>query len=172
MTKADFSVIRNLRLKWGLTSEELAGMAGLTRATVAKMESGEGNPTMETIEVLSAAFQLAPSELVRLAEPSRCEVSQNAHFGAEGLEVEHVWWPGFEIYWVRGRAGRRKESDPRRHENTAEVCLVLEGLVRAVVGGEPLELGPGRAIRFQALREHYFDLVEDSEFLLIHHHLV
>ena len=172
MARADFSVIKNLRAKWGLTSEELARKANLTRATVAKIESGDGNPTMETIEALSSVFQLAPSELVRLAEATQCEVSKNARFSRPGLEVEHIRFPNFEIYRVNGRAGIRKESDPRAHENTAEVCLVLSGRVRAVVGGEASELGPSMAVRFKALREHYFDLLEDSEFLLIHHHLV
>ena len=32
----DFSIIRTLRKKWGITAEELAAQAGITRATVAK----------------------------------------------------------------------------------------------------------------------------------------
>ena len=40
MKKFDFSVIRNLRKKSGLTSVELANSANLTRCTVANLEGG------------------------------------------------------------------------------------------------------------------------------------
>lgn len=49
-TQFDFSVIRTLRLKRGLTAEQLAEKAGTMRVTVAKIEGGCGNPTLETIE--------------------------------------------------------------------------------------------------------------------------
>ncbi len=45
--KFDFSIIRNLRMKQGLTAEALAQKADVTRATVVKLESGKGNPTIE-----------------------------------------------------------------------------------------------------------------------------
>ena len=75
MSKFDFSIIRTLRMKWGLSAEELAKRANVTRATVAKIESGDGNPTIETIESLSNVFQLTSSELIRLAEVAQCETA-------------------------------------------------------------------------------------------------
>ena len=171
MKKFDFSVIRNLRKKWGLTGEELARRANLTRATVAKMEAGAGNPTLDTIEALSSVFQLTSSELVRLAEVAQCEASRGRAFKTETLSGTHVVFPNFEIYHIRAGTGVRKDSDPSRHENTAEVCLVLSGRVKVTVGGRSHELGPGMALRFKALHEHYFDIIDTAEFLLIHHNL-
>ena len=167
----DFSVIRNLRMKWGITAEELANRAGLTRATVAKIEAGDGNPTIETIEGLSRVFQLTSSELVRLAEVTQCETAQTKRFKRGNLSGAHIKFPNFEIFHIQAGAGVRKESDPKFHENTAEVCLVLSGRVSAVVAGNPHELGPGEAIRFKAMQDHYFDILEDAEFLLMHHSL-
>ena len=169
MQRFDFSVIRTLRLKRGLTAEQLARKAGLTRATVSKIEAGEGNPTLETIDALSAVFQLSASELIRLAEVAQCERAAVQTFRAEGLEGFHIGFPNFEAFRIRARTGVRKLSEPQHHENTAEVCLVLSGRIRLAVADQTYELGPGEAIRFKALQEHPFDIVEDAEFLLMHH---
>jgi transcriptional regulator with XRE-family HTH domain len=172
MSNFDFSVIKNLRKKWGMTAEELAQKATLTRATVSKIEGGDANPTIETIEALSRVFQLSPSELIRLAEVAHCEEASTRHFKTESLEGTHIAFTDFEMYHIRAGSGVQKESDPRRHENTAEICLVLEGRLRLTVGGQAHELRPGMALRFKALHEHHFDILEDAEFLLIHHNRV
>jgi transcriptional regulator with XRE-family HTH domain len=168
----DFSIIRALRRRLGLTAEELAKRANVTRATVAKIEAGAGNPTIETIESLSNVFQLTSSELIRLAETAQCERATTKAFNTDSLTGFHVWFPGFEVYVIRADSNTHKESDPRRHENTAEICLVLSGKVRVNVAGQSHELGPGMALRFKALHEHYFDVIEKAEFLLIHQNLV
>ena len=172
MGNFDFTIIRTLRAKWGLTAEELAKKANLTRATVAKIEAGDGNPTIETIEALSSVFQLTSSEFIRLAEVARCEMATTKVFQTVGIDVVHIWFPNFEVYFVKADSNRRKESDPRRHENTAEICLVLSGRIKANVAGQSYELGPGMALRFKALHEHSFDIIEKAEFLLIHHNLI
>lgn len=172
MKNFDFSVIKNLRMKRGITAEELARQANITRATVANLESGAGNPTMETIDALSRVFQLNSSELVRLAEVTKCEAGRTKPFKKRNVKGVHIWFPNFEIYHITAGKGSRKESDPRYHENTAEVCLVLTGKIMAHVAGDSHELGPGMALRFKALQDHYFDIVEDAEFLLIHHNPV
>ena len=121
MQKFDFSVIRNLRKKRGLTAEGLAKTANLTRATISKIEGGNANPTIETVEALSSVFQLSSSELIRLAEVAQCEAANTRFFETENLEGAHIWFPNFEIYHIRAGADVRKEADPERHENTAEV---------------------------------------------------
>ena len=167
--KFDFSVIRTLRMKRRLTAEQLALEAGLTRATIAKIEGGGGNPTLETIESLSRVFRLSASELIRLAEIAHCEAAAVRNFKEKGIDGAHIWFPDFEIFRIQAQAGVQKLADPEYHENTAEVCLVLCGKIRATIAGQPHELGPGMAIRFKALQEHRFDILEAAEILLIHH---
>jgi transcriptional regulator with XRE-family HTH domain len=158
-------------MKWGLTAEALAARANITRATVVKIESGNGNPTIETIGALSRVFQLSASELIALAEKARTEMGQTCPYTDEGLEGIHIRFPDFEIYHLKATAGVCKVSEPLRHENTAEVCLVLSGKIRITVGGNLTELFPGTALRFKALHEHTLEILEVSEFLLIHHNL-
>ena len=169
MKHFDFSVIRMLRLKRGLTAEQLARKAGLTRATVSKIEAGEGNPTLETIAALSDVFQRSASDLIRLAEIAQCEQATTQTFRADGIRGAHIAFPHFEVFHIQARTGVRKLAEPQHHDNTAEVCLVLTGRLKLSVADQTYELGPGEAIRFKALQEHRFDIVEDAEFLLMHH---
>jgi XRE family transcriptional regulator, regulator of sulfur utilization len=165
----DFSVIRTLRMKRGFTAEQLAKKAGLTRATIAKIEGGDGNPTIETIESLSNVFNLSSSEFIRLAELTRYEQAAIKSILEEGIEGEQIWFPDFEIIRLRAKTGLCKIADPKDHENTAEVCLVLSGRVKVKVAGNSHELAAGMAIRYKAMQAHQFDIIEEAEFLLMHH---
>lgn len=172
MGQFDFSVVRNLRKKWGMTAEKLAEKAGVTRSTIAKIESGEGNPTMSTVAALASVFQLEPSELVHLAGKQRMDRAESREIREKNWRGRRIWFPDFEIFSIRAEAGVHKEFDPRFHDNTAEVCLVLSGRLRLTVGDETMEMGEGMAARFKALHSHCFDILEEADFLLIHHQRV
>jgi len=171
MKTFDFSIIKTLRMKWGLTAEELAARAKITRATVAKIESGNGNPTIETLGALSRVFQLSTSDLIRMAEGSPCEAGETRPFVQSGLHGTHTQFPHFEIFHLKAKAGQCHVSQAGYHDNTAEVCLVVAGKLRLSVQGEFHELTPTMAIRFKALHEHRIEIAEDAEFFLIHHNL-
>jgi transcriptional regulator with XRE-family HTH domain len=169
MGRFDFSVVRNLRKKRGMTSGKLAETAGMTRSTIAKIESGEVNPTMGTIAALAGVFQLAPSELVHLAEKDGMEEGESRTIREGDWRGRRIGFPDFEVFFIQAPAGLRKDFDPRYHENTAEVCLVLSGRLRLTVGEETRELSEGMAVRFKALHSHGFHILADAEILLIHH---
>lgn len=171
MKEFDFSIIKTLRMKWGLTAEELAARAEVTRATVAKIESGNGNPTIETLAALSRVFQIPVSELIRTAESSLCEQGQCEPYNSEGIHGICIRFPNFELFRLKARAGIDQESEPLIHENTAEICVVLSGRIRLTVKGVIHELGPDASLRFKALYSHRIQVLEDAEFLMIHHKL-
>ena len=64
LTKTDFAMLLvKARKAAGVTQQELAAMAGTTQAYIAKLESGEANPTIGRIGELLAllGFRLTPS---------------------------------------------------------------------------------------------------------------
>ena len=164
----DFSVIRTLRKKYGLTIEELAKKASLTRATVANIEMGNGNPTMDTVDSLARVFQLSSSELIRMAENEKAELAAIKAFQSGGIAGECLRFPNLEIFHLRGQAGGQTEFDPILHENTSEICLMLTGKLVLTVAGQSHELQTGMALRFKAMQEHQIKIIADAEFLLIH----
>jgi transcriptional regulator with XRE-family HTH domain len=87
LAKTDFAMLLvKARKAVGVTQQELAAMAGTTQSYVAKLESGEANPTIGKISELLAllGFRLAPS-LVNLnpyvpaSTDSKVEVGKIPH---------------------------------------------------------------------------------------------
>ncbi len=57
--------LKNLRTLRALTQAEVAERAGVTTATVARVERNEIEPRMTTLRKLAAALEVDPAELVR-----------------------------------------------------------------------------------------------------------
>lgn len=69
MIKEEFGILlKELRLKNGLTQEKLAEMAGCDYKFYQSLEYGKHLPSLEIIFGLSAALDLKPSEFVLLLE--------------------------------------------------------------------------------------------------------
>jgi transcriptional regulator with XRE-family HTH domain len=57
--------LKKLRTLRALTQAEVAERAGVTTATVARVERNEIEPRMSTLRKLAAALEVDPAELVR-----------------------------------------------------------------------------------------------------------
>lgn len=71
------SVLRERRLKLGLSQEELARRSGLARSYICDVERGARHPALRNVAILSAALEIATSDLisdVELALASRVDV--------------------------------------------------------------------------------------------------
>jgi transcriptional regulator with XRE-family HTH domain len=56
--------LKRQRIRKALTQEELARRAGLTTASVARIERNETEPRMSTLRKLAKALDVDPAELV------------------------------------------------------------------------------------------------------------
>ncbi|MGI8781120.1 MAG: helix-turn-helix domain-containing protein, partial [Solirubrobacteraceae bacterium] len=56
--------IRELRRQAGLTLAELAAAAALGKSTLAQLESGRGNPSVETLWAIAAALEVPFARIV------------------------------------------------------------------------------------------------------------
>ena len=56
--------LKELREGQFLTQRKLAQRAGLTHATIVRLEQGSQTPTFQTIRKLAAALEIEPRELV------------------------------------------------------------------------------------------------------------
>ncbi|MFJ8604429.1 helix-turn-helix domain-containing protein [Streptomyces shenzhenensis] len=55
--------IRRARLAWGLSLNELSRLASVAKATLAQLERGQGNPTLETLTALATHLGVPLTEL-------------------------------------------------------------------------------------------------------------
>lgn len=72
--------VRAFRLAQGLTQEELARIAGMTRANVANVEAGRENPSITRPLRIAAALECTPADLL----PTPLVVEDSARNDGEG----------------------------------------------------------------------------------------
>lgn len=61
-------VVREIRLKAGLTQEQLGFEAGIRRTYVSILELGQQQPSLTTVFKLAQALDVTPAELIRQVE--------------------------------------------------------------------------------------------------------
>lgn len=61
-------VIRQIRKEKGLSQEVFSGLAGIARSHLSMIESGDKQANFETLWKIANAFDIKPSELVKMIE--------------------------------------------------------------------------------------------------------
>lgn len=166
--------VRNFRLRQGLSLDRLASLAGTDRATVAAIESGTGQPTIEALWKVSKALDVPFSSLlsdgggggttvIRRAE-SRVLASDHEGFTSRALfplEGERQ----VEFYELRLAPGAGEDAEAHA-AGTTENLLVGRGTVEIVTGDGTHRLDEGDAILFDADVPHAYRNVGDGEAVL------
>ncbi len=151
--------IRRLREAQGLSLSGLARQSGIAKATLSALESGSSNPTIATLEALSAALHVPLRELLAgQAELSTWVVRNSGAASGESNDrlVESFSPRGIiEVYDVRFTQGTRIVYEGHA-EGVVERVLVHEGVLLAGPVEEPVELQAGDFITFLADRHHCY----------------
>lgn len=148
--------LRNLRLKLGLTQEELAERSDLTKGFISQVENNNTSPSVETMEGIVSALGLTMAEFFQ--EPVSVPVVYSAKdtFVAEHEDL------GLRIRWLVPSAqmnmmeptlmkltpgGHTKAYHPFEGESFG---YVLEGILHLRLGSEVYEVQPGECFYFAA----------------------
>lgn len=136
--------LRELRERRGLSLSELARRAGTGKATLSGLESGQRNPTLETLYALTTALDVPLSSV--LTEPARGLVLRPGVDGdavtAALLERVESAELVSEVYRARIRPGAVQESAAHL-PGTRERLVVLSGRARVGPREAPFTVGPG-----------------------------
>lgn len=159
--------LRRERARAALSLTELAKRAGIAKSTLSQLESGAGNPSLETLWALGTALGVP---LSRLIDPPRSDINviragEGTVLHAERDPYEAVMLasgaPGVrrDIYRIFAEPGAGHRARPHAAGTVEHVTL---GTGRALVGpeGETVELGPGDYIRYPGDVPHVFDALE------------
>jgi transcriptional regulator with XRE-family HTH domain len=155
--------VRSLRVGQGWSLGDLARASGLSKTILARIERGEGNPSVETLWRVSQALAvplgalLTPSARPRTrvirdgdGEPLRSESGMGAWLlHAEGREHRS------EVFSIDLPAGVDQRSEPHL-PGTEELIVCVKGRVRVGPIGQEVELGPGDAAWFTADVAHHY----------------
>jgi transcriptional regulator with XRE-family HTH domain len=156
--------LRRARSGLGLSISELSRLSGIGKATLSQLESGAGNPTIETVFSLSRTLRMPISDLLdaSTAEPTvvrgaDVEVLRGAGVDLRPLSRLETGESIVELYDQRVRAGRRQDSDG--HVGI-EHTSVQVGTLLVHLGGRTTRLEAGDYIRFDATMPHSYEALD------------
>lgn len=163
------TALRRERERAGLSLTEVARQANIAKSTLSQLESGKGNPNLETLWALCVTLDVPFS---RLFDPPRPQVqvirsdegpavaSAQADYRAVLLSASP---PGArrDFYRVEAEPGTARASEPHM-PGVVEHVLLTTGRARAGLSNEPVELGPGDYVAYPADLPHVFEALEPS----------
>lgn len=163
----DFSVLRLLRKREGLTLEALANSSGVSMAVLSKLERNQSRAELDTLYKVARAFSMSASDLIGLAEARLAKNVRETRYEHDGFHFRKIAYGNSTCFYgtaAKGKAVRR----PEIHHDDYETCWVLKGCIRINLPQEFREIRAGEAVQFDAVLEHTYEALEDSEFILTH----
>lgn len=156
--------LRREREAAGLSVSELARRAGVSKATVSQLESGMGNPSVETLWALGDALGIPFAELVdqRTATPRLIRLGD--HAGVPSAAAPYVATllsaaaPGTrrDIYLIQADPGEARRSLPH-HPGTTEHVVLISGEALIGPADAPQLLHPGDYLSYPGDAPHLFE---------------
>jgi len=161
----DFSIIRHLRKKMGLTIYGLSERCGVSYVALSKLERNLGNPELKTLDRIARALSIETHNLLALAEHDRPKiVDSQENVDDNGFVVRNADLAGIRVSFVTAQKGT-KGGTVHEHADDYEICLVLSGKLCLHVRDSSYEVNAGQAVRFDCIFEHSYEAVEDTNFI-------
>ena len=170
--------LRRIRHDRRLSLEELAGMSGVSRATISKIELGQVTPGTTTLskltEVLGTSFAalVSPESAgqIVILRSSDQPVMRDDESGFSRRCIAPIL-PSRGLDWVLNElpAGETSGTFVPHHAGVEEYVFVLSGNLQATLGEDEYTLDAGDAIYFEAHVPHAFTAVgsDSCEYFLI-----
>ncbi|WP_369204734.1 helix-turn-helix domain-containing protein [Streptomyces sp. PU-14G] len=159
--------LKRARAQRGLSISELSRRSKIGKATLSQLESGTGNPTIETVFSLSRVLEVPISDLLDARPPAGLRVVRAQEvevLSGEGVDLRPLQriesGEGvFEVYDQQVRAGERRDS--LGHVGV-EHTIVQAGRLGVSVEGHEVELGPGDYVGFDATLPHSYTALDGT----------
>lgn len=146
-----------LRRARDITIEDLARESGVAVGALSRLESGAGNPRLDTLALVAAALQAGIEELVRTRELRHsviraAEMERDHRFGFTRSVAGRIAEPAIELSWLR--VGRPEPSlEPA---GTREHLMLFTGQIDLELGEDTFTLKSGDYISFDADAPHRY----------------
>ncbi|MDD3275782.1 MAG: XRE family transcriptional regulator [Kiritimatiellales bacterium] len=165
----NFSVLRDLRKRDGLTIADLSTRTGISPAVISKLERNQAVANLGTLFRLARAFGITAAELLTLIESRTAQCKTETSRIAEDFHFREIEFANSNCYYAEAIKGA-KRSNPDAHRDDYETCWVLEGSLKVVLPYETHILKAGDCLQFDALFEHTYEVLEDCRIIIQHIH--
>lgn len=159
-------IARNLkryREERTLSISALSRQSGLAKQTIVAIESGRGNPTVDTVERLADALDVTLRALLSelgtevLVHPGRDVRWHEQVSGVEVRQLDQAFGSGYVVNAVLRLNGGITFRCAARGRATLRHCYVLDGIVRLGPASDPVVADAGDFVRFPADTDHVFE---------------
>jgi transcriptional regulator with XRE-family HTH domain len=152
--------LKTLRQDRGWSLDDLAGRAGISRATLSRLENAEVSPTASVLGKLCAAYGMTMSRLMLMVEddfvarvPERAQavwVDESVGFRRRSVSPPSQRLAG-EVLACELAADARIAYDHPPRPGLEHHLLMLDGELAITVDGQTHQLVPGDCLRYQLL---------------------
>ncbi len=168
------AALRRERERAGISLAELARRAGLAKSTLSQLETGTGNPSIETLWSLGVALGIPFS---RLIEPPPAPVRVIRHGEGTRLRADRADLVATllatgaphtrrDIYLMELEPGEPREAEAHI-PGSVEHVVVGAGRLKAGPSGEPVELAPGDYVAFPGDAPHHYEALETGTWAVL-----
>jgi transcriptional regulator with XRE-family HTH domain len=165
--KFDFRVVRRLRGQHEMTLADLSKASGVSVAVISKLERNQQSAELDTLYRLSRAFGLSTTDLLALAESPLAHRSNERSYRSGEFKFRQVKYANVVALFGSAPAGA-KVSRPEIHHDDTELCWVTTGRLRLSLPYEVCVLAAGESIQFDAIQQHTYEALADSQFVILH----
>jgi transcriptional regulator with XRE-family HTH domain len=156
--------VKRQRLTSGLTLDQLAEAAGVSRRMVVNVEQGAANPSVGTLLRISDALGVGLPALVEAPRPRPVTVTRqgdgsalwSSEAGGRGILVAATQSPDIVELWEWSLAPADRHASEAHSRGTKELLQVQEGVLTLQVATESFVLGKGDSISFPGDVEHSY----------------
>ncbi|WP_420546804.1 helix-turn-helix domain-containing protein [Curvivirga sp.] len=168
------NAIKRERERAGLSLSALATKADLAKSTLSQLETGNGNPSIETLWAIATALSIPFSFLFEHAVPQHQLIRANAgetisssvaDFSAVLLDKTPIGRMR-DIYRIHAKKGEIRHA--AAHPNgTMEHAIVSSGQMRVGPSQMTEKLGPGDYYRYPSDIAHSYECLSDDATLIL-----
>jgi transcriptional regulator with XRE-family HTH domain len=152
--------IRDLRLRRGLTVQQLAASSGLSKGFISQVENGRTSPSLATLRDLARALKTSVAYLVveeeQIPHVVRAQERPRVHVGGNTSKVELLSaQPKRNLELLLAELPPGMSAGDKRHYHHGEECLLcLDGRVSVVCGDHRLVLEAGDSCHWDGRLPH------------------
>ena len=148
------SRLRRVREQRGLTLTEAAALAGISKSTLSRLETGQRKPSLELLLPLAGTYRVPLDDLVGAPEVGDPRIRLKPR-RVNGRTVLPLTRPGGIQAWKIVIPTAQSVPAPRSHDGF-EWLYVLSGRMRLILGDQDLLLEAGEAAEFDTQVPHWF----------------
>ena len=165
--------MKELRIQYGLTQQELADRAELTKGFISQLERNQNTPSVTTLLDIVQCLGTTPAEFFADEEPEQIVFKESDYFEKVNDENQST------VEWIVPNAqknsmepvrltlkpgGTSEVLDPHSGE---EVGYVIKGSVKISYGRKSYTVRAGESFYFEANKSHFIENTSGRDAVLI-----